>query len=186
MRAFFGVAMGGSECGRSRCFAEANIVQSGVKQHQRKYFPAMSEKPGLQLYSALENVPVQARGLCSGILQQGYAVGYLIAAVINLGVVSKSPYTWRSIYFFGAGLSTFAAIVRACLPESRQFIDARRIAKESGVSSADQSKAFMRELKNMLKSNCEWLAFVSSSELIVLSGIRCIWGVCFMTGFNVR
>jgi hypothetical protein len=35
--------------------------------------------------TALENVPVAARGICSGILQQGYSFGYLLAAVINLG-----------------------------------------------------------------------------------------------------
>lgn len=34
----------------------------------------------LTLYSGLENVPPIARGLCSGILQQGYACGYLLAA----------------------------------------------------------------------------------------------------------
>ncbi|HCI78323.1 MAG TPA: MFS transporter, partial [Ktedonobacter sp.] len=31
---------------------------------------------------ALEALPTESRGLFSGILQQGYAVGYLIAAVI--------------------------------------------------------------------------------------------------------
>jgi len=36
--------------------------------------------------TALENVPVAARGICSGILQQGYSFGYLLAAVINLGM----------------------------------------------------------------------------------------------------
>ncbi|CAD6584508.1 MAG: hypothetical protein TREMPRED_003853 [Tremellales sp. Tagirdzhanova-0007] len=70
--------------------------------------------------TALENVPVAARGLCSGILQQGYAFGYLLAAVINLTVVAESKYTWRSLYFIGAGFSLAAAMVRACLPESRQ------------------------------------------------------------------
>lgn len=29
--------------------------------------------------TALENLPVELRGLASGIMQQGYAVGYLIA-----------------------------------------------------------------------------------------------------------
>jgi hypothetical protein len=34
--------------------------------------------------TALENLPAELRGLASGVLQQGYAVGYLIAAVVNL------------------------------------------------------------------------------------------------------
>jgi MFS family permease len=81
--------------------------------------------------SALENVPPQARGLLSGILQQGYAAGYLLAAVINLTVVTYSKYTWRSLYFIGAGFSLAAAILRAFLPESRQFLLAREEAKAS-------------------------------------------------------
>jgi hypothetical protein len=35
---------------------------------------------GLAAATALENLPVEVRGLASGVLQQGYAVGYLIAA----------------------------------------------------------------------------------------------------------
>jgi len=105
--------------------------------------------------TALENVPVAARGLCSGIMQQGYSVGYLLAAVINLTVVPKSKYTWRSLYFIGAGFSLAAAIVRALLPESRQYILAREEAKAAGHTSKETSKAFMREIRAMLKTNCE-------------------------------
>lgn len=107
-----------------------------------------------------------ARGICSGILQQGYACGYLLAAVINLGVVPKVASGWRSLYFIGAGFSCLAAIVRALLPESEQFRLARAEAKERGVSSGDQSKAFAKEVWVMLKTN--WL--------------RCIWAICIMTG----
>ena len=105
--------------------------------------------------SALENVPVAARGLCSGILQQGYAFGYLLAAVINLTVVTESKYTWRSLYFIGAGFSLAAAMVRACLPESRQYVRAREEARASGVTSSQASRRFLRELGNMLRTNCE-------------------------------
>jgi SHS family lactate transporter-like MFS transporter len=104
--------------------------------------------------------------MCSGILQQGYAFGYLLAAVINLGVVPKSPYSWRSLYFVGAGFSLAAAIVRACLPESRQFIVAREEAKHHKTSTSQATRMFLREFANMLKTN--W--------------IRCIWAICMMTG----
>ena len=39
---------------------------------------------GMASATALENLPAELRGLASGVLQQGYAVGYLIAAVVNL------------------------------------------------------------------------------------------------------
>ncbi|WOO85110.1 Carboxylic acid transporter [Vanrija pseudolonga] len=118
--------------------------------------------------TALENVPVQARGLISGILQQGYAVGYLLAAVINLTVVQNSKYGWRSIYFIGAGFSLSAAIIRACLPESRQYILAREQLKAEGLNQGATAKRFFKEIGNMFKTN--W--------------VRCIWGVLVMTGFN--
>ena len=108
--------------------------------------------------TALENVPVAARGLCSGILQQGYSAGYLLAAVINLGVVPKSRYTWRSLYFVGAGFSVAAAIVRAFVPESRQYILAREQSRASGHTTRQKTKRFMQEVVAMLKTNCEYLS----------------------------
>lgn len=122
---------------------------------------------GQSAATVLENVPVEARGLLSGILQQGYAFGYLLAAVINLTVVQYSPYHWRSLFFIGAGFSLAAAIIRACLPESRQFLLAREEARANPTSSGG-GKVFLKEMGAMLKTN--WL--------------RCIWGVCMMTGFN--
>ncbi|ORY30339.1 major facilitator superfamily domain-containing protein [Naematelia encephala] len=118
--------------------------------------------------TAMENVPMPARGICSGIMQQGYAAGYLLGAVINLTVVPKSKYSWRSLYFIGAGFSLAAAIVRACLPESEQYKLAKQEARASGISSKQATRNFLREIKLMLKTN--W--------------VRCIWAVCMMTGFN--
>jgi hypothetical protein len=64
--------------------------------------------------NGLENMPVQARGLYSGILQQGYAMGYLLAAVVNLTLVPDKN-DWRPLFQLGAGLSLGAAIFRAVL-----------------------------------------------------------------------
>jgi MFS transporter, SHS family, lactate transporter len=62
-------------------------------------------------------MPVSARGLYSGILQQGYAIGYLLAAVVNLTLVADKN-DWRPLFYVGAGLSLGAAIVRLMLPET--------------------------------------------------------------------
>jgi SHS family lactate transporter-like MFS transporter len=40
--------------------------------------------------TALENMPIRVRGLASGFLQQGYAIGYLIMAVVNLYLVPQT------------------------------------------------------------------------------------------------
>ncbi|WWC68036.1 uncharacterized protein I206_101955 [Kwoniella pini CBS 10737] len=123
---------------------------------------------GAASQTALENVPADARGLLSGIMQQGYAVGYLLAAVINLTIVQYSKPHWRTIYFFGAGFSFLAACIRASLPESRQFLLAREEAKARGLTAKETTKNFIQELGTMFRTN--WL--------------RWIWAVCLMTFFN--
>lgn len=58
---------------------------------------------GNAITMALENCPMSARGLVSGILQQGYAFGYVLAACANLGVGGKPEST--KIVSFGNNLS---------------------------------------------------------------------------------
>ncbi|GAA5970971.1 hypothetical protein JCM21900_003547 [Sporobolomyces salmonicolor] len=124
---------------------------------------------GLSASQALESMPAEARGLFSGILQQGYAVGYLLAAVLNLTAVPDHD-DWRILFWFGAGASFFAALIRLVLPESPYFLERRAAEKVSGttVSSVDKSKIFIREAGRALK----------------LHWVRCIFGLCLMTGFN--
>lgn len=49
---------------------------------------------GNAIAMALEHCPVNARGLMSGILQQGYAFGYVLAACANLGVGGTTD-SWK-------------------------------------------------------------------------------------------
>ncbi|GMK58600.1 hypothetical protein CspeluHIS016_0600420 [Cutaneotrichosporon spelunceum] len=116
--------------------------------------------------TALENVPVPARGLLSGIMQGGYTLGYVLAAVANLALTDR--YGWKSVFYCGGAISLLAAIIRAMLPESRQYILAREQLKAEGLSGGQTARIFLKELKLMLKVN--WL--------------RCLWGICLMTGFN--
>ncbi|KAK7448471.1 hypothetical protein VKT23_013733 [Stygiomarasmius scandens] len=130
---------------------------------------------GLAAATALENLPVEARGLASGVLQQGYAVGYLIAAVVNLTLVPEKEgvlngEAWRSMFWVSAGISTSAAIIRALLPESQVFLRARAETKAKGQSAqtGNKTKIFLRETGKMLRQH--WLL--------------CIYAVLLMTGFN--
>lgn len=123
---------------------------------------------GLAISTALENLPVEVRGLASGVLQEGYAVGYLIAAVINLFEVPEVPSNWRSLFWTAAGVSVFGAIIRALLPESKVFLRAKEIERAKGVTTTGKTKRFLRETKHMLRIH--WL--------------RCIYAVLLMTGFN--
>ncbi|KAJ3853247.1 carboxylic acid transporter [Lentinula lateritia] len=129
---------------------------------------------GLAASTGLENLPVEARGLASGILQEGYAVGCLVAAIIDLYLVPEQPHSWRALFWCAAGISMFAAIVRLCLPESQVFLTARayaRIREESRgrrTHGLDRTKIFFNETRKMLRRH--W--------------ILCIYAVVFMSGFN--
>ncbi|KAH7345101.1 major facilitator superfamily domain-containing protein [Rhizoctonia solani] len=129
---------------------------------------------GLSASTALENMPVAARGIISGVLQQGYAVGYLIAAVVNLGLVPNNPHTWRALFWFGSAVSFVAAVIRALLPESAVFLRAKAARKElearegKTTGGPSKTKVFFHETGQMLKSH--WLL--------------CIYAVLLMAGFN--
>lgn len=110
---------------------------------------------------ALENCALEARGLMSGIMQQGYSLGYVLAACANLGV-GGSTNSWKTVFWIAAGLSIAAGLARCVFPESKQFIE----AKKSGhhITATD----FWRETKSMLKH--EWR--------------MCIYCIILMTWFN--
>ncbi|KAH9851678.1 MFS general substrate transporter [Lenzites betulinus] len=123
---------------------------------------------GLAASTSLENLPFEVRGLASGVLQQGYAVGYLLAAVINLTLVPETAETWRSLFWTASGISAFAAFIRFLLPESEVFLRAKAAERERGGSTTKKTKIFLHETGQMLRRH--WLL--------------CIYAVLLMTGFN--
>jgi len=123
---------------------------------------------GLATSTALENLPFEARGLASGVLQEGYVVGYLFAAVINLRLVPAVSAGWRALFWTAAGMSMFAAIVRLLLPESEVFLRAKAAERAAGRTSTNKTKVFLRETKAMLRTH--WML--------------CIYAVLLMTGFG--
>ena len=85
----------------------------------------------------------------SGILQQGYSFGYVLAACANLGVGGETN-TWKIVFWVGAGFSILVGLVRICFPESKQFIEAKKLGKQQNKAPG----AFWAETKIMLKA--EW------------------------------
>jgi SHS family lactate transporter-like MFS transporter len=71
---------------------------------------------GLGASLAMESLPTKVRGLCSGILQQGYAVGYLLAALVYWIVFPF--FGWRGLFIAGAMPAFLVIYIRASVPES--------------------------------------------------------------------
>lgn len=67
------------------------------------YGLAMGGLLGPAASTALEDLPYDARGILSGLFQQGYAVGYLLAAIFYRALVPTTSHGWRSLFWFGSG-----------------------------------------------------------------------------------
>src|SRR5882672_6077274 len=64
----------------------------------------------------MEKVPPRLRGVLSGLLQQGYAAGYLLAAVCYFVVFPR--WGWRPLFFIGGLPALLALFVRLRVKES--------------------------------------------------------------------
>jgi MFS transporter, SHS family, lactate transporter len=115
-------------------------------------------------------MPIESRGLFSGLLQQGYSIGYLLAAVFNIGVVPHSRHSWRILFWIGAGLTIAVAIARTGFPESKQFLARKEEEKRLGNEMTAKLKVqhFMKDLKQIFKT--QWRIM--------------IYCVLLMTAFN--
>ncbi|KAL7419927.1 hypothetical protein Q5752_005846 [Cryptotrichosporon argae] len=125
---------------------------------------------GMAVSLSLENMPIECRGLFSGLLQLGYPVGYLVIAAINLNARVAAAAGWRILFYAGAGFSLFAALLRLAFPESTFFAEQKRARSADGTQDVDRTQTadFVRHTGRMLRQH--WA--------------RCIFAIILMTAFN--
>jgi len=114
--------------------------------------------------TALEDAPEAARGILSGMMQQGYAFGYLLATVFARGLVDTTSHKWRPLFWFGACPPVLLIAWRLMLPETDAYIE--RVAMRAELDSV--GKVFITEGKVALKKH--WMLL--------------IYMVLLMAGFN--
>jgi MFS transporter, SHS family, lactate transporter len=73
---------------------------------------------------AMEAVPSRWRGILSGILQEGYAIGYLMASLAYLFVFPL--FGWRAMFFIGGAPAILAWFIRRKVKESDVWEKTRR------------------------------------------------------------
>jgi SHS family lactate transporter-like MFS transporter len=83
------------------------------------YGIGMGGEWGVGAALALESLPTQARGLASGVLQQGYAMGFLLAAVA-FWIYSSifGEHAWRGLFIVGCLPALLVLYIRAFVKES--------------------------------------------------------------------
>ncbi|KAK5053060.1 hypothetical protein LTR84_002034 [Exophiala bonariae] len=125
---------------------------------------AMGGLYGNAAATALEDCPEAARGIISGMLQQGYAFGYLLATAFARGLVNTTSHGWRPLFWFGAGPPVLIILFRLCLPETNTFRARQAIREQQGSLAG----TFISEGRVALKRH--WLLL--------------IYMVLLMAGFN--
>ena len=68
---------------------------------------------------AMEAAPIRWRGILSGILQSGYSIGYLLAAVAARFMLPA--WGWRAMFWAGAVPALLALYIRTKVPESEAW-----------------------------------------------------------------
>ncbi|OBT80308.1 MFS transporter, SHS family, lactate transporter [Pseudogymnoascus sp. 05NY08] len=118
------------------------------------YGIAMGGLYGNVAATALEDCPVEARGIISGLLQQGYAFGYLLATAFARGLVNTTSHGWRPFYWFAACPPVLLIIFRLYLPETQAFSTRKALREGNG----DVTAHFLSEGKVALKRH--WLLLI--------------------------
>jgi len=81
---------------------------------------AMGGEWGVGAALALETLPVEGRGFFSGLLQEGYAMGYLIASLVY--GIAFSHVGWRGMFVIGALPAFLVIYIRSKVDESPAWL----------------------------------------------------------------
>lgn len=95
---------------------------------------AMGGEWGVGAALALETLPAKNRGFYSGLLQEGYVVGYLLAAVVFASLFDRIG--WRGMFLVGALPALLVLYVRRTVAESPAWIAGTQAKAASGRASA--------------------------------------------------
>lgn len=88
---------------------------------------------GIGASYAMESAPIRLRGPLSGLMQGGYPLGYLAAAMAMQIVTPMLG--WRSVFFIGAPIAVLTALLASLAPES----EAWRVQRVSSLGAMVRS-----------------------------------------------
>jgi SHS family lactate transporter-like MFS transporter len=105
------------------------------------YGIGMGGEWGVGASLAMESAQPKWRGLLSGLLQEGYAFGYLIAAVVYGAVFPH--FGWRPLFFIGGLPALLVIFVRAKVKEP----EAWRQSRKHAATWSDYGRVILRNWK---------------------------------------
>jgi SHS family lactate transporter-like MFS transporter len=110
------------------------------------YGIGMGGEWGLGAALAMEKVPADRRGFFSGLLQEGYAFGYLLASIASLVVINGLGLSWRWLFALSIIPALVSLIIRYRVQESEVWEAAQDRMKLTNTRIRDvlQSGAVIR------------------------------------------
>jgi SHS family lactate transporter-like MFS transporter len=96
------------------------------------YGIGMGGEWGLGASLAMEKIPAAKRGFYSGVLQQGYPVGYLLAAIAFFAVAPWAG--WRGLFICAAIPALLALFIRLRVEESEAWRETRERSVQNKVT----------------------------------------------------
>ena len=94
---------------------------------------AMGGEWGIGASLAMESIPPAARGRVSGLLQAGYASGYLLASLAYFLLFDAIG--WRGMFFVGLAPAALALLIRLKVEESPRFAEAQAAPRPGMLAS---------------------------------------------------
>lgn len=101
------------------------------------YGIGMGGEWGLGAALAMEKIPAKRRGFFSGLLQQGYSMGYLLAALANLLVINQLGLSWRWLFALSIFPALISLLIRTRVKESEIWEDTQEKMKMTRSSFRD-------------------------------------------------
>ena len=92
---------------------------------------------GLGAALAMEKIPTNRRGFFSGLLQEGYSFGYLLASLASLLVITELGLSWRWLFALSIIPALISLIIRSRVKESEVWEKARQQLKSTKTSMKD-------------------------------------------------
>jgi SHS family lactate transporter-like MFS transporter len=105
------------------------------------YGIGMGGEWGVGASLAMEAVGPRWRGFFSGLLQEGYAVGYLLAAAAYFFVFPH--FGWRAMFFLGGAPALLTIYIRSKVPESEAWESARPNRAEIFAAIRGNARVFI-------------------------------------------
>ncbi len=113
------------------------------------YGIGMGGEWGLGAALAMEKIPAKRRGFFSGVLQGGYSMGYLLASLAFLVVISWWGLSWRWMFALSIIPAGISLIIRSRVEESEVWHATQKRVKQTNTS-----------VRELLANRAIWRRFV--------------------------